>query len=155
MKRSMELTVWAKPEPQRRARHSTRGGIVRTYSHPRDKAYRAQIIEAYQREFWNGEAVQSVMFPRGTDLLLSLIAHVPCPAGISTKRRREGRAGRPQGSTDLSNIVKAVEDALQGFAYWNDKQIKEYRSPFWIQYAIDLRTGEDTPPHLWIRLEEM
>lgn len=150
MKRSMELTVWAKPEPQRRARHSSKGGIHRTYPHPRDAAYKVFIREAYIAEY--GE---EILFPRGTCLVASLIAHVPCPQSISLKARREGRAGWPQGRDgDLDNIEKAAWDALQKFAYWNDKQIVRHREPFMVMYAFDLRTGEDTPPHLWIYLEE-
>jgi len=147
----MELTVWAKPEPQRRARHTVKGKIHRTYPHPRDVVYRVFIREAYIAEY--GE---EVMFPKGVTLAASLIAHVPCPASISMLRRREGRAGWPQGRDgDLDNIEKAVWDALQGYAFWNDKQIVMHREPYMVMYAYDLRTGEDRPPHLWIRLEEM
>jgi Holliday junction resolvase RusA-like endonuclease len=147
----MELTVWAKPEPQRRARHTVKGAIHRTYPHPRDVVYRVFIREAYIAEF--GE---EVMFPKGVVLAASLIAHVPCPASISLRRRRLGQAGWPQGRDgDLDNIEKAVWDALQGYAFWNDKQVVMHREPYMVLYAFNQLTGADTPPHLWIRLEEL
>jgi Holliday junction resolvase RusA-like endonuclease len=147
----MELTVWAKPEPQRRARHTVKGNIHRTYPHPRDAKYRAFIREAYIAEY--GE---EVMFQKGVVLAANLIAHVPCPASISGLARRQGRAGWPQGRDgDLDNIEKAVWDALQGFAFWNDKQVVMHREPYMVLFAFNQATGADTSPHLWIRLEEL
>jgi Holliday junction resolvase RusA-like endonuclease len=154
MKRVMELTVWDRPEPQRRARFSRKTG--RAHDHPKNVGYRARIHQAYQDEFWPAGEPVPVMFERGVVLAASLIAHVPCPASISIRARVQGRAGWPQGRDgDLDNIEKAVWDALQDFAYWNDKQIVMHRPPYYITYAFDQRTGADLPPHLYIRLEEL
>lgn len=148
----MELTVFARPEPQRRARHTTKNGIHRTYPHPRDAKYRVFIREAYVHEF----GIEEVMFPKGVVLAASLVAHVACPSSISLRKRRLGQAGWPQGRDgDLDNIEKAVWDALQGYAFWNDKQIVMHKPPFMVLFAFDQRTGADTPPHLYVRLEEL
>jgi len=156
VKRVMELTVFSRPQPLRRARHTLKNGIHRTYLHPKDAGYRAEIIEAYQREFWSGERVEEVMFPKGVVLAASLVAHVACPSSIGPRKRVQGRAGWPQGRDgDLDNIEKAVWDALKGFAYWDDKQIVMHKPPFMVLYAFDQRTGADLPPHLYVRLEEL
>lgn len=160
-----ELTVWDKPRPQSRKRIVNRNGKVSVYPASKDIASVYHIRKAFlddvgfqgEPEDWGGEPEgRLLMFSRGMVMAMSMVAHVRCPASVSIKRRCEGRAGWPQGRDgDLDNITKAVKDALQGFAFWNDKQIVMYREPYFITYAFDSRTGADTRPHLWIRLEEL
>jgi Holliday junction resolvase RusA-like endonuclease len=162
MIRAYELTVWDKPRPQARKRIVTSNGKVSVYPASKDIASVYHIRKAFidaeapgldvEPEGWD----RPVLFPKGICLAMSLVAHVRCPASVSIKRRREGRAGWPQGRDgDLDNITKAVKDALQGFAFWNDKQIVMYREPYFLTFAFDQRTGEDTRPHLYVRLEEL
>lgn len=166
MKRTYELTVWDKPRPQSRKRVANKQGKVSVYPASKDIASVYHIRKAFlddwgfQGEPEDWEAVEKIadrlLFPRGMVMAMSMVAHVRCPVSISLKKRREGRAGWPQGRDgDLDNITKAVKDALQGFAFWNDKQVVMYKEPYFITYAFDLRTGEDTRPHLWVRLEEL
>jgi Holliday junction resolvase RusA-like endonuclease len=168
VKRSYELTVWDKPRPQARKRIVNRQGKVSVYPASRDVASVYHIRKAFldsqhlteaEPEDW-AERLEggdvALLFPKGMVMSMSMVAHVRCPASISLKRRREGRAGWPQGRDgDLDNITKAVKDALQGFAFWNDKQVVMYREPYFITFAFDQRTGEDTRPHLYVRLEEL
>ena len=164
-----ELTVWDKPRPQARKRIVNRQGKVSVYPASRDVASVYHIRKAFLDDVgFDGEPEEwapadrpvedhmRVLFPKGKVMAMSLIAHVRCPASISVRKRKLGQAGWPQGRDgDLDNITKAVKDALQGFAFWNDKQIVMYKEPYFLTYAIDQLTGEDTRPHLWIRLEEL
>jgi Holliday junction resolvase RusA-like endonuclease len=166
MKLTYELTVWDKPRPQARKRIVNRQGKVSVYPASKDDASVYHIRKAFlddwkfegEPEDWvaDPEFSQRLLFPKGTVMAMSMVARVRCPTSISLKRRREGRAGWPQGRDgDLDNITKAVKDALQGFLFWNDKQIVMYREPYYIAFAFDQRTGEDTRPHLYVRLEKL
>lgn len=149
--REWELIVWDPPKPQGRKRMKrTLANGVTLYPERKDDAARYHIrktwMDTYGEDFPLIEA----------DLSLSLIVHVPAAKTMSLKRRLSGeRPRRGRGAGDLDNFAKAVMDALMGYAFADDSQIQEYRSPFGKWYAVDPRTGKDSRPHLWIKLEEL
>ena len=56
---------------------------------------------------------------------LSLVLHMPIPASWSKKKQAMALIGSvwPTSKPDCSNVLKAVEDAMNGIVYLDDKQI--------------------------------
>lgn len=52
-----------------------------------------------------------------------MICYYEIPKSYSNKRKAECLNSRPLVKPDLSNIVKGIEDALNGIAYIDDCQI--------------------------------
>lgn len=149
MKRSYELVVYDPPRPQGRKRVRIRKGGVTLYPERKDDAARYAIRKTWMDAFGE-EPLES-----DADFALSMIVFVPCPKGVSVKRRLQGVWPRGQRSGDVDNYLKAVLDALSGYAYRDDSQVQMLKPPFWKQYAYDPATGADTRPRLFIRLEEL
>jgi len=79
-------------------------------------------------------AAQTAMREQSCDILdgpvvLSVAAYLIIPRSKSRKWQAQARQGlvRPTVKPDLSNILKAVEDGLNGTAFLDDKQIVEVR----------------------------
>ena len=66
-------------------------------------------------------------YPKDEPLVLSFTAWYPIPKSASKKRRQQMLAGiiRPTVKPDLSNVLKSIEDALNGACYHDDSQIVE------------------------------
>ena len=58
---------------------------------------------------------------------LDLLLHMPIPASWSAKKRMAALNGEifPETKPDCSNVLKAVEDAMNGIVYLDDKQITD------------------------------
>lgn len=58
-------------------------------------------------------------------VLLSLVLHMPIPASWSKKKQAAALLGQvwPTSKPDCSNVLKAVEDAMNGIVYRDDSQI--------------------------------
>ena len=58
---------------------------------------------------------------------LDLLLHMPIPASWSAKKRMQAANGEiiPTTKPDCSNVLKAVEDAMNGIVYLDDKQISD------------------------------
>ena len=70
-------------------------------------------------------SVKSAPHERGVPLKLTLYCEYPIPKSDSKKKHGEKANGtiKPTIKPDLSNVLKAVEDALNGVAYFDDSQI--------------------------------
>lgn len=66
--------------------------------------------------------------PLAGPVSLAMKAVMPIPKSFSRKKREAALRGeiRPTGKPDLSNIIKAVEDAMNEVVYRDDGQIAEY-----------------------------
>ena len=73
------------------------------------------------------EAVKDKPYEKGVPLKLSLWCGYPIPQSDSRKKRAEKLSGitKPTVKPDLSNVLKAVEDALNQVCYADDAQITE------------------------------
>lgn len=119
--RSVHFVIPGLPEPRREPPIGRRG----PYAHPGNETY-------YDRVRWAWRAAGSVDF--GIDPIeLSVVAHFPRPITHWRKgghltpsgERNPHKVSRP----DLSNLIKAIEDALNGLAYHDDSQIVAYGRP--------------------------
>ncbi|MDQ3730264.1 MAG: RusA family crossover junction endodeoxyribonuclease [Actinomycetota bacterium] len=116
---SLSLTIPGEPVALQRHRHTRNG---RTYNPPANVEYAERIKLA-----WRDAGSPKVEGP----LTLSARFYLPRPRS----HHRSGRFSRflkpsapalPDGKPDLSNLVKGLEDALNGCAYADDAKIVCY-----------------------------
>ena len=106
----IQFVVPGEPVPKARPRVTRYG----TYTPERTKAYEQAVYFAWKQQ--SGES-----FPTGVPLIAYVYAHFSIPRSISKKRRQE-MVGKPHTKHrgDLDNVVKAVLDALNGYAFPDD-----------------------------------
>lgn len=113
------FTIPGRPEPQRRARATTRGGHVRMIDDQRNRSYADRV-----RYAWRDAGADE----HGHEPLHAVInARFPRPKGHWTSKGELSAAGRREphclNRVDVDNIGKAVLDALNGYAYADDRQV--------------------------------
>ncbi|MDN7790463.1 RusA family crossover junction endodeoxyribonuclease [Burkholderia contaminans] len=116
--RRVEFTVPGKPVAKGRARFSRHAGHVRTYTPETTERYENLVKVA-------ACAAMRGARPFGGPVRLVVHIGVPIPTSWSQRRQASAAAGLI-GATkkpDWSNVVKAIEDGLNGVAYVDDAQI--------------------------------
>jgi Holliday junction resolvase RusA-like endonuclease len=106
------------PVPKARARHVLHGTRLRSYTPEKTRTYEALIKEAAKQAMGSTE-------PLETPVTLYLYIRVPIPKSC-TKKRLEAIANgseKPIKKPDASNILKSVEDGMNGVVYKDDSQI--------------------------------
>lgn len=104
-----EFRVYGKVQGQGRPRIHPSGRSL--YKPPKDREYERKIKEAYINS--GGEHFGKV------PLAMVVISHRALPKSRPKRVQMESDILKP----DASNILKAVEDALNGLAYDDDRQI--------------------------------
>lgn len=97
------------------------------------------------------QRADGVFFESGKPVELSVIARFSPPKGASNKRRERMLAGLevPTKRPDIDNIIKIIEDALNGVAYHDDSQItkvtamKIYSETDGVDVVVSGAGGED------------
>ena len=81
--------------------------------------------DTIRREY--AAAYKGFMFGEKSQLYMVVNAHFPVPQSASAKTKKHMMCGvlRPTKKPDWDNIGKLVSDALNGVAYYDDKQIVE------------------------------
>jgi len=115
--RVVSFTVPGQPVAKGRARISTFGGHVRSYTPEKTRRYENQV-SAYA-----AEAMRNVP-PMGGPVEVVVDAHMLVPKSWSLKKRLAAIAGqiKPTTKPDLDNIVKAL-DGMNGIVVVDDSQI--------------------------------
>jgi Holliday junction resolvase RusA-like endonuclease len=106
------------PVGKQRARYSKRGNFVQTYTPDKTRNYESLIKEAAIEAMGSSEPLQ-------TPVTLYLYIRAPIPKS-STKKRLEAISKgleKPIKKPDASNVLKSVEDAMNGVVYKDDSQI--------------------------------
>lgn len=106
------------PRGQGRPHATAARGFVTVYKAAKDRTYEKSI----------GVIARTAMAGRGPyegPLVLSLRFRLPIPKSQTKRTRSLMAAGQiaPTVKPDLSNAVKAIEDAMNGIAYIDDVQI--------------------------------
>ena len=114
------FTVPGRPRGQARPRATRAGKGIRMYSPKENVAY-ASLIQAAWRQ-----AAPADWKPWPGSVDLSLMAEFARPQSWP-KWRRESEIWYPS-KPDTSNIVKIVEDALNGIAWVDDAQVQIWRA---------------------------
>lgn len=106
------------PVGKQRARHRRVGNFVQTYTPAKTVDYEARIREA-------GRKAMGTQEPLETPMTMFLYIRTGIPKSYSKKRREACLSGdeKPAKKPDSSNILKAVEDGLNGVVYVDDCQI--------------------------------
>ena len=108
----IKFTVPGEPTPKARPRVTRYG----TYTPKKTAAY-----EKLVRQCWSSQSGEK------TDGAVSLTVkcYMPIPKSLSRKRRAE-LVGKPHTKKpDLDNLIKAVADGINGFAYDDDSSVCE------------------------------
>ena len=108
----------ADPVGKQRARYARRGNFVQTYTPDKTRNYEALLKEAAIEAMGSSE-------PLETPVSLYLYIRVPIPKSFSKKRVQDCLNGseQPMKKPDSSNVLKSVEDAMNGVVYIDDCQI--------------------------------
>ena len=110
--------VDATPVPKGRARYVRRGNYISTYTPEKTRTYETLIKEAAREAMGASE-------PLETPVSLYLYIRVPIPKSCTKKRLEAISDGseKPTKKPDASNILKSVEDGMNGVVYHDDSQI--------------------------------
>jgi Holliday junction resolvase RusA-like endonuclease len=110
--------VDADPVGKQRARYAKRGNFVQTYTPDKTRNYESLIREAAIEAMGSSE-------PLETPVTLYLYIRAPIPKSLPKKRIEACLNGleKPIKKPDASNVLKSVEDAMNGVVYKDDSQI--------------------------------
>jgi Holliday junction resolvase RusA-like endonuclease len=111
----------ADPVGKQRARYARRGNFVQTYTPDKTRTYESLIKEAATEAMGSSE-------PLETPVSLYLYIRVPIPKSYSKKKVADCLNGleKPIKKPDASNVLKSVEDAMNGVVYRDDCQIVNF-----------------------------
>lgn len=106
------------PRGQGRPRATARGGFARVYKDPKSREYEAEVA-GLARDAMAGRE------PFTGPLSLSLCFRMPIPKSETKRVRAAMAAGEiaPTTKPDLSNLVKAIEDGMNGVVFIDDCQV--------------------------------
>ena len=122
----MHIVVPGTPLPLQRPRAFKCGNSIRMYN-----SQKKQMLEF-------SSAVEEILphdfhrFPITQNLLLDIRFHMPIPKSTSKKKTVEMELRSHCKKPDLTNLVKFVEDSLNGIVWDDDSQISQLKAKkFW------------------------
>lgn len=112
------FNVEGTPVPKARARHVLHGTRLRTYTPEKTRSYETLIKESAKQAMGSSE-------PLETPVSLYLYIRVQIPKSCTKKRLEAIKNGseKPIKKPDASNILKSIEDGMNGVVYKDDSQI--------------------------------
>ena len=116
-----------------RPRVSRRGNYVHTYTPEKTRVFE----EALRFEFMAQNCEEMPVYKRESPLKATVIIGCPIPRSYTKKRQAlcRDRVLVPDKKPDIDNILKAVFDALNGYAFEDDVQIVQVYAEK--QYAVE------------------
>ena len=117
----VKFEVLGVPVGKGRPRFSTQGGFVRAITPEKTANYETLVRLSYQQKY------AGCMFEKDIPLRAIIRAFFPIPKSASKKKQEQMRDLRIlyTKKPDADNIIKAVLDALNGVAYYDDSQVAE------------------------------
>lgn len=115
----VQFSIKTIPQGKQRPVFSRHGSRVVTYTPEKTVSYEQLIKAEYVRQ------CKGIFFDKEQAVEILIAAYFPVPASASAKRESDmlNRNLYPTKKPDCDNIAKAVCDALNGVAYYDDKQI--------------------------------
>lgn len=110
----LEIYIPGKAVPQGRPKFTRTGNGVRTYDPKQSVDYKSWIKHCALQVM---EKVGTQIIPRDIPLHMVLTVTITKPASVSKRRLC------PVTKPDLDNVLKTIQDALEGIAYQADQQI--------------------------------
>lgn len=137
----VKFEVLGVPVGKGRPRFSTQGGFVRAITPEKTANYETLVRLSYQQKY------AGCTFEKNVPLMADITALFPIPKSASKKLQAKMLSGavRPTKKPDCDNIIKAVLDALNGVAYYDDSQVVK----------ICIRKRYDTNPRTIIEIIEL
>lgn len=129
------------PVGKGRPRVTRRGGYVHTYTPEKTRLFE----DAMRFELLASTCETMPIYPAGTPLKAKVTMAMSVPKSYSKKKREKCLNGElvPTKKPDIDNVLKAVFDALIGFAFDDDSQIIEviadkiYAEEPYVEVTID------------------
>ena len=112
MERVVSFTVDGRPVPKGRPRVTRHGTYTPKSTQVFETAVRAAWLECGEKPFEDGEAL---------DVMVN--AYYPIPSGTTKSKRQKLHLAPYLKRGDIDNIIKAVLDALNGYAYKDDSAV--------------------------------
>lgn len=113
--------VWGTPQGKARPRFRSAGRYVQTYTPKKTRDYESEIRAAFLNV---AEAVNFRKIETGP-VSIRVFAEFEPPKSYSKKKRAAMIGKYHMNKPDGDNILKAVQDALNGYAFTDDAQIVE------------------------------
>lgn len=115
----VKFTVLGSPVGKGRPRFKNTGNFVQTYTPKETVSYENLVKLEYRRQ------CNDFKFDKETPVDMRITAYYAIPKSASKKKKALmlERKIRPIKKPDSSNVVKSIEDALNGIAYHDDTQI--------------------------------
>lgn len=112
------FTIPGPPQGKGRPRVTVRGGHTHGYTPAKTAQYERAVRQAYNLSYCGADALT-------TPIELQITAYMPIPESWPRSKKAAALAEviKPTVKPDGSNILKSIEDALNGLAYQDDKQI--------------------------------
>lgn len=120
--RSKRIVVSGEPQGKARPRFSRKNGFVRTYTPKKTEDYEDLI-----RACWLEQSDGWHCYFGGIGIVVTAYFGIPKSATKASRQAMKGGALRPSKKPDSDNILKVVCDALNTYAYQDDKQIVDAR----------------------------
>ena len=138
--REVSVRIETAPTAKGRPRFKRMGSFVQTYTPAKTARYEKMIAEKYEA------ALGSYRFEKEQPIVVSLVFGMPIPASKPKSTRVAMADGiiRHTKKPDLDNLTKAVLDALNGVAWYDDSQI--------VRISARKRYSED--PYVYIKVYE-
>ncbi len=116
--KQIRFTIPGPPKGKGRPRFSRANGHVMTYT-PDSTANYEELVR------WSWKSQCCVSFEAGVPLKVSIFGFFPIAKSISKKKHAE-LAGKPHtNKVDCDNLAKAVLDAMNHLAFYDDAQISD------------------------------
>lgn len=127
---TIRLTIPGPPMGKQRPRFARRGRFVQTYNSPATVNYEALVKQTFAAKY-----PDFVPMPGPVRMTLSIFI---MESKDTQRKLRKGINVYPTIKPDASNVLKIIEDALNGLAYVDDKQI------VWVEVV----KGYSVTPHV-------
>lgn len=116
----LKFTVSGEPVGKGRPKFSTFNGHAQAFTPKKTVSYENLVKLSFRQAYPDAKPVE-----KDVPLMVLIRAHFKIPASASKKRRAAMEEYRilPTKKPDCDNIIKAVLDALNGIAYYDDSQI--------------------------------
>lgn len=117
----IQFTVIGEPTGKQRPKFSTFNGKAMAYTPQKTVNYETLVKLSYQQQ------CNDKPYDKDIPLRAEITAYFPMPKSTSMKRKRMMLDGqiRHTKKCDADNLAKAVLDALNGIAYYDDSQVCE------------------------------
>lgn len=117
----IQFTVYGTPVGKQRPKFSTFNGQAMAYTPQKTVNYETLVKLSYQQQ------CNDKPYEKDVPLRAEITAYFPMPKSTSMKRKKMMLDGqiRHTKKCDADNLAKAVLDALNGIAYYDDSQVCE------------------------------